>query len=142
MGLAVTPGGDVKCSSAIRFDEVYAAVVGVIDPCSESMGRPLSLLEMNLLRCIDVTEESVFIGVALTEPTCMYTFAIVEQITEAIRARLGDQVKVKVELSSDLPNEPWTEAQLSAVAASRLKALRDGDRASLETAGLTNDQKM
>lgn len=138
MGLKFTPDGDVESPAVARFDDVYAAVAEVIDPCSDAMGRPLSLVEMNLLRRIEITGETIVVGIALTEPTCLYTFAIAEQVTNVIQARCGEQLVVKVELESDLPNGLWTEAQLSGVAAARLEALRDGDRASL-TANAMNE---
>lgn len=138
MALKFTPDGDVESPAVARFDDVYAAIAEVIDPCSDAMGRPLSLVEMNLIRRIEITGESVVVGIVLTEPTCMYTFAIAEQVTNVIQTRCGEQLEVKVELDSDLPNGLWTEAQLSGVAAARLEALRDADRASLQATG-TND---
>ena len=132
MGLEFTPDGDIESPVIARFDDVYAAIAEVVDPCSDAMGRPLSLVEMNLVRRIEITGESIVVGIALTEPTCLYTFVIAEQVTNVIQDRCGDQLEVKVELESDLPNGLWTEEQLSRVAAARLAALRDADRASLQ----------
>ena len=139
MALKFTSDGDVESPAVARFDDVYAAIAEVIDPCSDAMGRPLSLVEMNLLRRIEIAGETVVVGISLTEPTCMYTFVIAEQVTNVIQARCGEQLVVKIELESDLPNGLWTEAQLSGVAATRLEALRDGDRASLAASAM-NEQ--
>lgn len=139
MALKFTPDGDVESPAVARFDDVYAAIAEVTDPCSDAMGRPLTLVEMNLLRRIEITGESIVVGIALTEPTCIYTFVIAEQVTNVIQARCGEQLQVRIELESDLPNGPWTEAQLSGVAAARLEALRDADRASLQAAA-TDEQ--
>ena len=120
----------------VRFEDVYAAVSEVIDPCSDAMGRPLSLVEMNLVRRLEISGKAIVVGITLTEPTCLYTFTIAEQVTATIQARCGEDLDVRVELDSDLPNGVWTEAQLSGVAAARLRALRDADRASLGEAAL------
>ena len=44
----------------VRFEDVYAAVSEVIDPCSDAMGRPLSLVEMNLVRRLEISGKLAF----------------------------------------------------------------------------------
>jgi metal-sulfur cluster biosynthetic enzyme len=125
-----------------RLEDVYRAVSAVNDPCSEAMGRPLSLIEMNLVRRIQIEPAAVVIGITLTEPTCLYSFLIAESVTEAVKASCGPDIEVRIELGSDLPASVWTENQLSTEAAERLELTRRSDRSVRHDTRLVSGKEM
>ena len=95
------PPGDDLPAEALRplgIREVVDAIDEVADPCSASMGRPIGLAEMAILRKVEVMGRSVSVGLCLTEPTCLYAFQIAESVQEHLHEVFGDDVEVKLEV--------------------------------------------
>jgi metal-sulfur cluster biosynthetic enzyme len=49
---------------------VLDALEEVVDPCSVAHGRPLSIVDMGLLRDLEIVDGVVTIGLYLTSPVC------------------------------------------------------------------------
>lgn len=74
-----------------RLDEI-------IDPCSEARGTDISIVEMGLLKKIEVDDGSVHIELRITSPSCMMVGYFIEQANE----RVGDLPGVReVTLTTD-----------------------------------------
>ena len=71
---------------------------GIVDPCSEARGTDISIVEMGLLKRIEVDGGSVHIELRITSPSCMMVGYFIERANE----RVGDLPGVEeVTLSTD-----------------------------------------
>ena len=125
------PPGDDLPAEALRplgIREVVDAIDEVADPCSASMGRPIGLAEMAILRKVEVMGRSVSVGLCLTEPTCLYAFQIAESVQEHLHEVFGDDIEVKLEFLPEADGVWWTEGHLSPAAKVRLAEVRRLDR--------------
>jgi metal-sulfur cluster biosynthetic enzyme len=101
-------------------DAVRAALNEIIDPCSRAAGEPAGLVDMGLVRRVEVEGARVKVTLALTEPTCLMGFPFMR----SARDRLSDLPGVEhVDVSLD-PSLQWTSAELSPAYASRLASRR------------------
>ena len=82
-----------------RADLTEAAVrerlENVIDPCSEANGTDLDVIEMGLLRGIEIDGGDVTVDLRLTSPHCMMVPFFIERIGEEV-AELGTVEAVEV----------------------------------------------
>jgi len=70
----------------------------IVDPCSEARGTDISIVEMGLLKRIEVDGGSVHVELRITSPSCMMVGYFIEQANE----RVGDLQGVEeVTLSTD-----------------------------------------
>ncbi|MDE0652453.1 MAG: iron-sulfur cluster assembly protein [bacterium] len=118
-------------SRPIGIREVVEAIDEVPDPCSQSMGRPIGLAEMAILRKVEVSHESISVGLCLTEPTCLYAFQIAESVQDRLRSVFGEDVELRVEFLPEADGMWWTEDYVSPAARVRLAEARRLDRRSL-----------
>jgi metal-sulfur cluster biosynthetic enzyme len=96
---------------------IRTALSEILDPCSVSAGVPASLEDMGLVRSIRVTGRRVEIVLGLTEPLCImggYFLQEAHRVVGALEA--VDHVAVSLD-----PNHKWTDAELSASYAQRLR---------------------
>ena len=101
-------------------DAVRAALNEIIDPCSRAAGEPAGLVDMGLVRRVEVHGARVEVTLALTEPTCLMGFPFVR----SARDRLAELPGVEhVDVSLD-PSFEWTSAELSPAYAARLARRR------------------
>jgi metal-sulfur cluster biosynthetic enzyme len=115
-------------------DEVRTRLNAIVDPCSAAAGAPAGLVEMGLVRRVDVTPapEGCAIGVTigLTEPGCMMGASFVAQARDLLGGLPG-VAGVDVELEQDCdwsPRDldPRYSARLEAVRAARREAAASG----------------
>lgn len=111
----------------IDESEVRAALNEIVDPCSRAAGEPAGLVDMGLVRRIEIREDGARVDVvlALTEPTCLMGFPFMRSAQERLRALPGVE---HVEVSLD-PSFDWTPAELSPAYAARLERRRAARRA-------------
>lgn len=62
---------------------------GIIDPCSEARGTDISIVEMGLLRKIEIDDGVVEIELRITSPSCMMVGYFIEQANERVGALPG-----------------------------------------------------
>ncbi len=60
-----------------RLDEI-------IDPCSEARGTDISIVEMGLLKSIEIDNGAVHIELRITSPSCMMVGYFIEQAQERV----------------------------------------------------------
>lgn len=70
----------------------------IIDPCSEARGTDISIVEMGLLKRIEVEDGSVHIELRITSPSCMMVGYFIEQANERVGSLPGVE---EVTLSTD-----------------------------------------
>jgi metal-sulfur cluster biosynthetic enzyme len=132
------PSGEDRSGERLRplgIREVVEAIDEVADPCSQSMGRPIGLAEMAILRKVEVSRRSVSVGLCLTEPTCLYAFQIAESVEEQLHRVFGDDIEVRLEFLPEADGAWWTEDYLSPPARVRLAEARRLDRRAVPAAG-------
>lgn len=56
----------------------------IIDPCSEARGTDISIVEMGLLKKIEVDDGTVHIELRITSPSCMMVGYFIEQANERV----------------------------------------------------------
>jgi metal-sulfur cluster biosynthetic enzyme len=92
-------------------EAVRARLEKVIDPCSEANGTDLNVIEMGLLKSIQIADGSVTVDLRVTSPHCMMTPFFVEQIEEHVEPLSGvDEVEVEFDAGFEWTPEYITEA--------------------------------
>lgn len=107
-------------------DEVRQCLNGIVDPCSSAAGAPAGLLDMGLVKRIDVESTPsgahVAVTVTVTEPSCLMGGPFAEEA----RSRLSSLEGVSsVEVEID-PLIDWTPANMTAEYRARLHDVRSG----------------
>lgn len=88
---------------------------GIVDPCSEARGTDISIVEMGLLKRIEVDDGTVHIELRITSPSCMMVGYFIEQAEE----RVGNLPGVEtVTLSTDA-GLSWRDEMISEEAKQR-----------------------
>jgi metal-sulfur cluster biosynthetic enzyme len=85
-----------------RLDEI-------IDPCSEARGTNISIVEMGLLKSIEVSDGHVHIDLRITSPSCMMVGYFIEQAEQRVGSL--DDVE-EVTLSTDAGMN-WREEMMA-----------------------------
>jgi metal-sulfur cluster biosynthetic enzyme len=94
-------------SDSVRDDlvaRVRSALDEVRDPCSVAAGVPAGLVEMGLVRSLDVTDDAdgatVRVAIGVTEPTCLMGPSFASGARERL-LRVPGVARVVVQLSDD-----------------------------------------
>jgi metal-sulfur cluster biosynthetic enzyme len=99
-------------------EKVDAALAEVVDPCMLGAGLDLSIVDLGLVERRTVSGRRVEVGLVVTEPGCMFSHRIADEVTSRLeRLEQSETVVVKIRW---LPT--WSEARLSARARSAFKA--------------------
>jgi metal-sulfur cluster biosynthetic enzyme len=96
-------------------DDVLAILDGVLDPCATAAGVRGSIVEMGIVRRVEITEAAesghvdVRVAIGVTEPTCIMFHAFARDAHAMLAAdpRISD---VTVDLAD---YEPWTELDMA-----------------------------
>ena len=100
----------------------------IVDPCSAATGSNLNMVEMGLVKAIEIGDGRVDVEMHLTTPMCH----MIPYFKKEAEARIGDLDGVEsVELTTDDGTE-WTEAYMSEEAARKRQAVLDDQRARYE----------
>jgi metal-sulfur cluster biosynthetic enzyme len=70
-------------------EAVHAALEGIVDPCSVATGVPLSILDMGLLRGVEVSGDEVLVELRLTSPLCHQAPDFIMEVERRVRALAG-----------------------------------------------------
>ena len=81
----------------------------IVDPCSEARGTDISIVEMGLLKSIEVRDGEVHIDLRITSPSCMMVGYFIEQAQERVGSLEGVE---EVTLSTDAGMD-WREEMMS-----------------------------
>jgi metal-sulfur cluster biosynthetic enzyme len=104
---------------------VRAALGEVYDPCSQAWQRPLSLVDLGLVREVDVDEAGhVSIRVSLTVPFCVAVATIMQAVERRV-AELPGITAVSVHIDQ---TAPWSPELMTETGRRRLAEHRLADR--------------
>ncbi|MGQ4598934.1 iron-sulfur cluster assembly protein [Nocardia sp. R6R-6] len=102
-------------------DRIYEQLREVIDPCSVGSGNPMNIVEMGLIKAIDINGGAVRIDMCLTSPTCM----MLEHFVAEARRFIGRLPGVtEVDVRGDVGLE-WTPDRIDDAARSRRRTHLD-----------------
>ena len=87
----------------------------IVDPCSEARGTDISIVEMGLLKRIEVDGGTVHVELRITSPSCMMVGYFIEQAQERVGALEGVE---EVTLSTDAGMR-WTDDMMAESAKER-----------------------
>ncbi|WP_367045414.1 metal-sulfur cluster assembly factor [Streptomyces sp. Je 1-332] len=108
--------------------QVAEALQEVYDPCSQSWQRPMSLVDLGLVRAVEVDDTGrALVRISLTAPFCM----AVPVITRSIERKVGEVpgiTGVRVELDGATL---WRPELMTDRGRELLAAAREGDRRTL-----------
>jgi metal-sulfur cluster biosynthetic enzyme len=88
---------------------------GIVDPCSEARGTDISIVEMGLLKRVEVDDGTVHIELRITSPSCMMVGYFIEQAEERVGSLPGVET---VTLSTDA-GLSWRDEMMSEAAKQR-----------------------
>lgn len=81
---------------------------GIVDPCSEARGTDISIVEMGLLKRVEVDDGTVHIELRITSPSCMMVGYFIEQAEKRVGSLDGVE---EVTLSTDA-GMTWREEMM------------------------------
>ena len=101
------------------MEQIREALRAVYDPCCAEKG--ISVVDMGLLRSVDVTDGRARIEVLLTSGWCPFAAHVLDEVKQAAEAVPGvDSADVEI-----VWDEAWTTDRLSAEATRKLRFLPD-----------------
>jgi metal-sulfur cluster biosynthetic enzyme len=106
-----------------RFDvdpAIVSALNGVVDPCSIATGRPISIIDMGLVRSIEVAGAAIRVGLRLTSPFCFQVPLIRREIETQLVA-IGYVAEIDVDTADE-----WLPHMMSRDAQRDLRRIREG----------------
>jgi metal-sulfur cluster biosynthetic enzyme len=102
-------------------DAVQDVLREVVDPCSVATGVPLSILDMGLLRSVDIYGDEVSIELRLTSPFCHQAPYFLIEVERRVGALPGVRsVVCRTDMGTD-----WDPSMMSPDAVRRLADQRD-----------------
>jgi metal-sulfur cluster biosynthetic enzyme len=115
-------------SGSVGVEQVRDRLRGIVDPCSAATGSNLNIVEMGLIKRVEVSGDRVDIEMHLTTPLCH----MIPHFKKEGEERIGDLEGVEtVELTTDDGTE-WTEEYMSEAATRKRQAILDEQRAKYE----------
>lgn len=109
-------------------NSVYESLREVTDPCSAATGSNLDIVEMGLVRSVDVTDGNVLVRMRLTTPACQMIPYFIVQIRDHVGA-IPDVTDVDVDLDD---GTEWSEEMMTAEARTHRQEVLDGYQARYE----------
>jgi metal-sulfur cluster biosynthetic enzyme len=97
----------------MQASQVQEQLAEVIDPCSCLTPNPVSIVDLGLVREIDVSDGAIRIDLCMTDPMCMYFADIATEIEQRLRAELDwtGEVDVRWDTAAD-----WQPGHMRAAA--------------------------
>jgi metal-sulfur cluster biosynthetic enzyme len=102
-------------------ERVRDALRGIVDPCSAANGSNLDIVEMGMLKSVEVSDGDVRVEMRLTTPACHMVPYFIEEIEERVGALSGVE---SVEVETDDGME-WREEMMSEEAKEKRQAVID-----------------
>ena len=108
---------------------VWTTLNTIVDPCSRAAGAPAGIVEMGLVRRLEVQHSpegaSIRVVIGVTEPGCLMGAAFVNDARKLLQALPGvAEVQVSMDHAFD-----WTPEDMSPAYQARLDQLRQRRRA-------------
>ncbi len=100
-------------------EEVLACLDKVMDPCSAASASPMSIVEMGLIRDLQIGDDGrILVGLRLTSPSCYMVSYMATHARQYIGALAGvSHVEVEADAGLD-----WDPSMIAPAAAERRRA--------------------
>ena len=86
----------------------------IVDPCSEARGTDISIVEMGLLKSIEVADRQVHIDLRITSPSCMMVGYFIEEAQKRVGSLDGvEEVTLETDAGMDWREEMMSEDALA-----------------------------
>jgi len=105
-------------------DAVRDALRGIVDPCSAANGSNLDIVEMGLVKSVEIDDSEVRVEMRLTTPACHMVPYFIEEIENGVGALSGVE---SVEVDTDDGME-WEEDIMSEEAKQKRQSVIDRQR--------------
>lgn len=107
-------------TSETSLDPLRAALRRVVDPCSIATGVPIDLLDMGLVKSIQLEDGTARVELMVTSPLCTQIGLITGRVKEVLAGLEGiDAVEVRVDARAE-----WWPGMMAESARERLRAVR------------------
>lgn len=117
--------GSVSVASGVTSSAVWSALRQVYDPCSQAWRRPLSVVDLGLVRELAVDGDgTVRVRIGLTVPYCLAVATIMRAVEHRV-GEIGGVTGVRVEIDQDAQ---WSPDLMTAYGRDLLAAHRAADR--------------
>jgi metal-sulfur cluster biosynthetic enzyme len=103
-------------------EQIRELLRDIVDPCAAATGSNLDIVEMGLVKSIDVDDGHVRVDMRLTTPVCYQVPYFVEEIESRVQPLSGVE-SVTVETDNGFE---WTPEMISADGKARRQAVLDG----------------
>lgn len=108
-------------------NEAWAALERIYDPCSVATRSPLNIVDMGLVREVEVDEEhNVRVSICPTSPSCMLMASITEGAEKELRSIEG-AAAVEVRIDSEFFWTPEAMTERGHAELDRHRAARSGE---------------
>ena len=105
-------------------ERIRDALRGIVDPCSAANGSNLDIVEMGLVKNIQVNDSDVRVEMRLTTPACHMVPYFIEEIEERVGALSGVE-SVEVETDDGMG---WNTEMMSEEAKEKRQAVIEKQR--------------
>jgi metal-sulfur cluster biosynthetic enzyme len=105
-------------------ERVRDALRGIVDPCSAANGSNLDIVEMGMLKSVEVSDGDVRVEMRLTTPACHMVPYFIEEIEKRVGALSGVE---SVEVETDDGME-WNAEMMSEEAKEKRQAVIEKQR--------------
>lgn len=103
-----------------NVEAIRQALRDVVDPCSIATGVPIDLIDMGLVKRVDVTAGVASVELIVTSPMCMQVGLIRSRIEEVVGRLPGvDRVVIEVDARAE-----WWPEMMAPQAQARLRSVR------------------
>lgn len=107
--------------SAAREATVRAVLNEIVDPCSDSSGTPIGLVDMGIVAAVDVDGGAVSVELLPTFAGCMFIPSFEDEIERRVGAlEWCDGITVTLASASEI----WDETRMAESARERLRVRR------------------
>jgi metal-sulfur cluster biosynthetic enzyme len=110
-----------KTEGRTSEERVRDALRGIVDPCSAANGSNLDIVEMGLLKSVEIDDNEVRIEMRLTTPACHMVPYFIEEIEEHVGALSGIE-SVEVETDDGMQ---WNTEMMSEEAKEKRQTVID-----------------
>jgi metal-sulfur cluster biosynthetic enzyme len=108
-------------------NEAWAALERIYDPCSVATRSPLNIVDMGLVREVEVDEErNVRVSICPTSPSCMLMASITEGAEKELRAIEG-AAEIEVRIDSEFFWTPEAMTERGQAELARHRAARSAE---------------
>lgn len=90
------------------LERSYAALKTFVDPCSEGIGRPVSVVDLGLIEGVRMDGDAIHVNFCPTGPSCFFQISMMQEMERLVSEAVGMRCEVTIS------DEVWTPDRMSA----------------------------